>query len=93
MITSWAAIQAQVEREAVLAQIDVAPQVVKVNESLANNDPITFATVNWTLLDGLANSDINRRLNAGQLGTVAAGSLRERLLRWAEARATYLRQP
>ncbi len=94
MRDAWASMRVQAIREArETNSAGVAnPQIGAADEGLATDNSTQIAAVNWTLLDGLVEGDITRRLNAGELGPAPAESLRERLRRFVESRNTYLRR-
>ncbi len=91
MRTSWESIRVAVLREAAAQQHATgAASVAAADEALAAGDPVKIASVDWPVLDLLAEADTARRVVAGAIGPGVAESLRGRLADFAESRALYL---
>lgn len=93
MSAAWASIKVQVQREAShIDSMQAAEAVAAADAAFATADPVKFAAVNWGVLDALALADIDRRLDAQQIGVQVAQSLRGRVVDFAAARGLYLRR-
>jgi hypothetical protein len=86
---AWAHIRLQVLREAPA----LANDVLAADQALAGADPVTIASVQWTVLETAAAADTEKRLAAQAIGPLVAESLRGRLVDFTQARKIYLRQP
>ncbi|MBL8752281.1 MAG: hypothetical protein JNK15_03185 [Planctomycetes bacterium] len=91
--SSWSAVRVQVTRELAAAPDPAGTAAVfDADAALAKGDPVAIAAVPWSLLEGLALADVQRREAAAEIGPGVAKILRGRLADLAESRSLYLRR-
>jgi len=91
MQQAWAGIRPAVARY--IATIDDQVHnaaLAAADASMQSGNPVDVAGVSWQLLDDAHESDVAKRLAAGEIGPGVADSLRERLTQFADARATFI---
>lgn len=91
---SWSHIRVQCMREADAAGLHTSarPVVADADAAVATGDVVAMASVDWPVLDALAEGDVVRRLASQAIGPITAESLRARLAEFIEARALYIRR-
>jgi hypothetical protein len=92
MRQAWAGIRPAVERY-VSTVDDIAQRdaLTAADAALQSGDPVAIAGVPWQLLDDAHEADVVRRVAASEIGPGVADSLRERLAKFVESRATFTR--
>lgn len=93
MASNWQQLRPGIERE-----LDAAPNpagttaVAAANDAFKAANPAALMTVDWQLLDSIAEADVVRQLADGKLGPIGADSRRKLIAEFAEARDIYARK-
>ncbi len=92
MASTWQQLRPGIERELAAAPDPAGTAAVaSANEAFKAANPAALMTVDWQLLDSLAEADVVRQLAAGKLGPIGADSRRSLIAEFAEARGIYAR--
>jgi hypothetical protein len=92
MDSNWQQLRPGIERE-----LDAAPNpagttaVAAASDAFKAANPAALMTVDWQLLDSIAEADVVRQLADGKLGPIGADSRRKLIAEFAEARGIYAR--
>lgn len=89
LVGVWAKIAPSVMR----ADPSLGAAAQQATEALGLGDPLRIAAVPWQALLGAAGDDIERRLEAKEIGPLVAESLRGRLNDFSSSIDLYLRKP
>jgi hypothetical protein len=90
--SNWQQLRPGIERE-----LDAAPNpagttaVAAASDAFKAANPAALMTVDWQLLDSIAEADVVRQLADGKLGPIGADSRRKLIAEFAEARGIYAR--
>lgn len=94
MQQAWGGIRAQAVRT-IEANTTTAPQrmllIAAADEAMRTGQAVKILAVDWVTIYSAAETDIQRRVDAAEIGNGLAESLREELRLFTESRATYTR--
>jgi len=91
--SNWQQLRPGIERE-----LDAAPNpagtaaIAAADAAFKAANPAALMTVDWQLLDSIAEADVVRQLADGKLGPIGAASRRKLIAEFAEGRDIYARK-
>lgn len=91
MQQAWAGVRAQIVDQLLQEPSDSTNATLAAADAALSTGGVSVAAVDWPALDAAAEACIARREASGDIGPDVAGSLRERLLQFRNARKTYTR--
>jgi uncharacterized protein (DUF1501 family) len=92
MDSNWQQLRPGIERELAAAPNPAGTTAVAAaNDAFKAANPAALMTVDWQLLDSIAEADVVRQLADGKLGPIGADSRRKLIAEFAEARGIYAR--
>lgn len=90
MRAAWSAIKVEATREAVATQTGQA-EVAAADAAMAAGTAAAIAAAPWGVVEALARADIQRRVDAAEIGPGVAASLLEELRLFSTSRTTFTR--
>jgi hypothetical protein len=91
--SNWQQLRPGIERELAAAPNPAGTTAVAAaNDAFKAANPAALMTVDWQLLDSIAEADVMRQLADGKLGPIGADSRRKLIAEFAEARDIYARK-